>query len=205
LRAAGVPVAAPSANRSTELSPTTAQHVEKSIGGRVALILDGGPTSVGIESTVLDLTRQAPVLLRPGAITPEDLAAVVGTIARPATNPDGTEARPAPGMLDRHYAPHAAVMLYDSSDARDTERARRRVAGEVARGGRVGSLVLARDAALDAPAVVVMPRTPEAYARRLYAALHELDDAGCTLIVVERVPADGAWAAIADRLERGAR
>jgi L-threonylcarbamoyladenylate synthase len=205
LRQAGVPVAAPSANRSTELSPTTARHVEKSLGDRVAMIVDGGPTGVGIESTVVDLTGQTPILLRPGAISAEDLAPVTGAIARPTAEPGGEAPRPAPGMMERHYAPRAALLLYDASDARDVERVRRCIREEAARGGRVGMLARNPTAALDAHDVVMMPQTPDAYARRLYATLHDLDDAGCTLIVVERVPRDGGWAAVADRLERGAR
>ncbi|MFN2565076.1 MAG: L-threonylcarbamoyladenylate synthase [Gemmatimonadaceae bacterium] len=204
LRAAGVPVAAPSANRSTELSPTTARHVEKSLGDRVALILDGGPTDVGIESTVLDLSGSAPVLLRPGRISAEDLEPFVGPIARLTAAPRGEGPRPAPGMLERHYAPRATLLLVDPSDATDAERTRLRVRQEAQRGGRVGALVRGGAAMPDAHRVIAMPHTADEYARRLYAALHELDDAGCTLIVVDRVPADGAWAAVADRLERAA-
>jgi L-threonylcarbamoyladenylate synthase len=205
LREAGIPVAAPSANRSTELSPTTARHVEKSLGDRVAMIVDGGPTAVGIESTVIDLTGETPVLLRPGAISTDDLASVLGAVARPVVDPGGDAARPAPGMLERHYAPRASVLLYDPSDAREVDHVRRRVGEEAARGGRIGMLVRDQSAPFEAHDVVMMPETPDAYARRLYATLHDLDDAGCTLILVERVPPDGTWAAVADRLERGAR
>jgi L-threonylcarbamoyladenylate synthase len=205
LRVAGVPVAAPSANRSTELSPTTARHVEKSLGDRVAMIVDGGPTTVGVESTVVDLTGESPLLLRPGAISADDLAPVIGPVARPIADPAGEAPRPAPGMLERHYAPRAALLLYDPSNARDVEQARQRVREEAARGGRVGLLAREQIAAFEAHDVVMMPQTPDAYARRLYATLHDLDDVGCTLILVERVPTGGAWAAVADRLERGAR
>jgi L-threonylcarbamoyladenylate synthase len=202
LREARIPIAAPSANRSTELSPTTARHVEKSLGDRVAMIVDGGPTAVGIESTVVDLTGERPRLLRPGAISADDLAPVIGAVDRPAANPAGQAPRLAPGMMERHYAPRAVVRLYDPSDPRDVEQVRRLVREEVGRGGRVGMLAREQSAAFGAHDVVMMPQTPGAYARQLYATLHDLDDAGCTLIVVERVPADRAWAAVADRLER---
>jgi L-threonylcarbamoyladenylate synthase len=205
LRVAGIPVAAPSANRSSELSPTTARHVEKSLGDRVALILDGGPTPGGIESTVLDLTGDAPVLLRPGLVSPAELARVVGPVARRGTVPEGDRPRPAPGMLERHYAPRAALVLFDRGDLADGKALARRLRAEVARGGRVGALVRERTAVPWADRVIEMPPAPDAYARRLYAALHELDDAGCTLIVAERVPGDEGWAAVADRLERASR
>ena len=205
LRAAGVPVAAPSANRSTELSPTTAQHVEKSLGERVTLILDAGATMVGIESTVLDLSGVEPVLLRPGLISADEIGALVGALPRPAADRRGEEPRPAPGMLDRHYAPRAKLLLYDDADTGERDRATRRALDEVASGGTVGAIIpegSRSPAGVDARLVVTMPRTPEGYARQLYAVLHDLDDAGCTLIVVARVPTGGAWTAVVDRLAR---
>jgi L-threonylcarbamoyladenylate synthase len=205
LRATALPVAAPSANRSTEVSPTAAHHVEKSLAERVALIVDAGPTIVGIESTVVDLSRAKPTLLRPGGISVLELEAIIGPIERAVPVPTGDAPRPAPGMMDRHYAPRASVILYDASNARDRARAVRCAREETERGGRVGALVRRLDEAPDAAHAVVMPETPNGYARRLYAALHELDDAGCTLIVVERVPQGEAWAAVRDRLERGAQ
>jgi L-threonylcarbamoyladenylate synthase len=205
LREARLPVAAPSANRSTELSPTTARHVEKSLGDRVTMIVDGGPTTVGIESTVLDLTGERPIVLRPGAVSADDLASVIGAVARPGADPRGEAPRSAPGMMERHYAPRAAVLLYDPADDRDVERVRRRARDEASRGGRVGVLAHEQSAAPEVHNFVIMPQTPDAYARRLYATLHEFEDAGCTLILVERVPADAGWAAVADRLERAAR
>jgi L-threonylcarbamoyladenylate synthase len=208
LRVAGVPVAAPSANRSTELSPTTAQHVEKSLGDRVALILDAGPTPVGIESTVLDLSGRDPVLLRPGVVSAEDIARVIGTVPQMAARTNGDEPRRSPGMLERHYAPRAALVLYDASAGGERERAAQAARQEIARGGTVGVLVQEGVGVPDGVStrlVMTMPRTPEGYARRLYAALHELDEAGCTLVLVARVPTEGPWAAVADRLGRAAR
>ena len=204
LTAAAVPIAAPSANRSTELSPTTARHVEKSLGDQVSVILDGGPTVVGIESTVLDLTSDPPVLLRPGAVSAEALTELIGYVATPRADPHGAEPRPAPGMLERHYAPRATLLVYAASAADEVDEARRRAGDELARGGRVGALVRAGRAPIDTPHTVRMPWGPDSYARRLYAALHELDDAGCAMVLVERVPDLAPWAAVADRLRRAA-
>lgn len=202
LEAAGIPVAAPSANRYTELSPTTAAHVERALGDRVELILDGGPTRVGIESTVVDLTGEVPVLLRPGTLSPAALRAVVGTIEVPRdpAPADPTAPRPSPGLVGRHYAPRARVQLFDGSDRAGAGALAERAA---ATGAVVGALLLSP---LPAPLdhAVLMPGEAGAYAHALYAALHELDDAGCTLVLVERVPEDEAWAGVRDRLERSA-
>ncbi|GIV95440.1 MAG: threonylcarbamoyl-AMP synthase [Herpetosiphonaceae bacterium] len=201
LRAAAVPIAAPSANRFSEVSPTTAGHVEKSLGDRVDLILDGGPTMLGIESTVIDLSGPQPILLRPGLISTEDLAPLIGLPELPARQPSETAPRPSPGMLDRHYAPRAELRLF-APDRR--KEAASLAARAVEEGQIVGALLLS---ALDAPIqhAIPMPHDPSAYARLLYAALHSLDDLGCHLILVEEVPATPAWAGIRDRLQRAAR
>jgi len=201
LRAAGLPLAAPSANRSGEVSPTTAQHVARSLGGRVPLILDAGPTSVGIESTVVDLSGPSPVLLRPGMITREQLAEVIGPVSLegPARGP--TAARPSPGMMDRHYAPAARVLLFDSVAEPALLEA---VAACRREGGRLGAVTRQRTVA-GADLTERLPDSPAAYARDLYGALHRMDEAGATLILVERPPADPAWDAVRDRLERAAR
>lgn len=202
LRAAGVPVAAPSANRSTEVSPSTAEHVAKSLGGRVELILDGGPAAVGIESTVVDVSGPVPTLLRPGAVSIEALRAVLGEVARPSAAPREGEARPSPGMMDRHYAPRGEVRLFGADD-RDAAVEEARRAAEAGR--RTGAVLLSAGAA-EIPALLVarMPDDPAGYAARLYAALHEMDDAGAELILVERVPEGAAWEGVRDRLRRAA-
>lgn len=217
LREARIPVAAPSANRYTELSPTTAQHVSRALGGRIAMILDGGPTQVGIESTVVDLSGDRPMLLRPGAISAYELAEVVGPLGAPPPPVRADAPRPGPGMVEKHYAPRARLHLFDAGDG---EAVRRVV--ELAHGHaqpapedrttashvreRVGALLLASPSPAALAQVIqeprILPRDPAGYARRLYAALHELDDAGCTLVLVERVPGEGAWAGVRDRLER---
>jgi L-threonylcarbamoyladenylate synthase len=201
LRAARIPVAAPSANRSTQLSPTTAYHVERSLGNSVDLILDGGPTSVGIESTVLDVRGSRPIILRPGMIGPRELEPIVGPVSFASDAGGARDAGLAsPGMLDRHYAPLARLELFDASAA---VLAASRVAELERAGERVGALVR-RAAFTPGPHVIRMPDDPRSYAQRLYDALHSLDDAGCSAVLVERVPPDEAWAAIRDRLERAA-
>lgn len=199
LRAAGIPVAAPSANRSTEVSPTTAQHVARSLGERVDVIVDGGPCPVGIESTVLSLAGPRPTLLRPGTISVDDLRGVIGEVALPSSAPDATAARPSPGMLDRHYAPRAIVRIIPLN-----ERARMLAAAaeEVERGRRIGGLMMTPVDDVRISPVVRMPDDPAGYASRLYAALHELDDAGCDVILIDQPPDTPAWAGIRDRLRR---
>ena len=203
LRAARIPVAAPSANRSTEVSPTTARHVAKSLGDAVDLILDGGPTSVGIESTVLDLSRGQPTILRPGVLGPAELEPVTGPLAIASAAKQGAPL-PSPGMMDRHYAPRARVRLYDAKDAVDRGEAMAEATVDGARGGTVGALVVA-DHDVPAARVVRLGAEPRAYASALYGALHDLDDAGCTLILIERVPTDVSWMGVRDRLERASR
>ena len=199
LREAAIPIAAPSANRFTKLSPTTAAHVIASLGDAVDAVVDGGPTTVGIESTVVDLTAATPRLLRPGMISAAQIAAVVGAVDDRPVEVAAGAARPSPGLVDRHYAPRARVILFDES-SRERALAEARVAA--AQGDRVGSLAFAPLPVLEAR---VMPRDPAAYANRLYAELHALDEAGCAMVVVEQVPTTADWAGVHDRLERSAR
>lgn len=177
---AGVPIAAPSANRFTELSPTTAEHVRKSLGNDVDLIVDGGPTQVGIESTVLSLAGTKPVLLRPGMISKEQIEQVIGKIEIAATPPDG--AHPSPGMHPRHYSPRTPLVLHLPVKGRGAYLWRTRPA-ESARS-------------------IQMPADPAHYAATLYETLHRLDAESFDWIAVEPPPDDPAWAAIRDRLMR---
>lgn len=182
LEAVGQPVAAPSANRSGRVSPTTAAHVAEELGDRVALILDGGPCQVGLESTVVDLSGERPRLLRPGAVTEEQIAALLGPVERAQAG----DAIAAPGMLASHYAPRAAVRL----DA--TER-------------RPGEAYLDFGASLPGADFDLSPSgDPVEAAARLFAALRRLDRPDIAAIAVAPVPEDGLGAAINDRLRRAA-
>jgi L-threonylcarbamoyladenylate synthase len=195
LRAARLPIAAPSANRFTELSPTTAEHVVRSLGDGVDLVLDAGPTAVGIESTVLDLTGERPRLLRPGMVTVAELEAAIGPIAL-APRPRDAEARLSPGLHDRHYAPRARLVLCSPAEA----------AALIADAGPdrlVGALPIGGDQ-WPARHVIRMPADPVTYASRLYASLHSLDELGCQLILVEVPPDAGPWLGVHDRLARAA-
>lgn len=198
IKAAGRPIAAPSANRFTELSPTSADHVERGLGARVDMILDGGSTQVGIESTVVDLSGAFPALLRPGTLSRVALERVLGTpLSDPVPAAHATEARRAPGMTDRHYAPRARVVLVQASDVDAV------VTREIAAGRRVGALVIGADAA-GAASRQRLPDDAAGYAHRLYAALHAVDAAGCDVACVELPPDAPDWAGVNDRLRRAA-
>jgi L-threonylcarbamoyladenylate synthase len=199
LRVAGIPIAAPSANRFTELSPTTAAHVARAIGDRVDLILDGGPTTVGIESTVLDLTSERPVLLRPGTISSEEIEKLTGPLQRPDSI-SGEVARPAPGMVERHYAPRAILRICSTRQIAEAPQ----IQGRDSKAGLPIGYVL-HSGGLDPDGEVRrLSAEPDMYARDLYATLHELDDLGCEVILVEEAPPGPAWAGVRDRLRRAA-
>ncbi|MDW8479505.1 MAG: L-threonylcarbamoyladenylate synthase [Xanthomonadales bacterium] len=185
LRAFGRGLVAPSANRFGGISPTAAAHVREEFGERVAVILDGGPCTVGIESTILDLSGEPPAILRPGAITAEALAAVLGQ--PPATG--GTGRPRVPGSLARHYAPRTPLRLAPRPELEAAPP---------------GTLLLAIGRLPPGRRGLALPAAPEAYARGLYAALRALDREGAALILVERPPEDPAWSAIRDRLRRAA-
>ncbi len=196
LRAAALPVAAPSANPSTHLSATTAAHVLKGLDGRIDLVLDGGPAGGGIESTVVDVTVTPPRLLRPGLIAVADLEAVVGPLAGPVGLAPDQPPR-SPGQLARHYAPRTPLELSATPATR--------VAELCSRGQRVGWLDWSCPTNPPPTAVVVvLPADPAGYAAGLYLALHRLDDAGLDCIVVARPPNDPPWLAVRDRLDRAA-
>ena len=181
LKESGVPIAAPSANRFTELSPTTAAHVRQSFGAEVDLILDGGPTRVGIESTVLSLAGAVPTLLRPGMISAVELEGAIGKIAL-AASPPSEDAHPSPGMHPRHYAPRTPLEL------------------SVPVTGRGVYLWLTRPS--EVARNIQMPADPPHYAAVLYETLHRLDDEGWDWIAAELPPPAAEWAGIRDRLAR---
>jgi L-threonylcarbamoyladenylate synthase len=200
IEAADVPIAAPSANRSSSLSPTRAEHVLRDLGGRIDLVLDAGPTPGGLESTVLDVTTVPPRLLRPGLIAPGQLESVIGPIATaPRGDTENQSSLPSPGMLPRHYAPRAPLEC-SSGDGWD------RVQDLDRRGFTVGWLTFAAtpEQSRHGLHTIVMPSDPLAYAAQLYAVLHQLDHAGVDRIVVALPPDTEEWLAVRDRLRRAA-
>jgi L-threonylcarbamoyladenylate synthase len=188
LEAAKLPIAAPSANRSGHVSPTMAAHVATDLGDKVAMILDGGATPVGLESTVIDVTGNTPVILRLGGIEREDIARVLGCDVRVAGDENVTPS--SPGMLARHYAPATKLRL----DARDV---------------RHGEALLAFGSDVPRHAGPTINLSPSGdlveAAANLFAALRTLDAAGATTIAVTPIPAYGLGEAMNDRLKRAAR
>lgn len=204
IRACGFPLAAPSANLSNQLSPTNAEHVRKQLGDRLRLIVDGGQSNVGIESTVVDLTANPPRVLRPGMIHAESLAAALGNAECGMRNADcaDADALRSPGQLPKHYSPKARLLVLAWRDEAELKvrLAELGVApvtasvlahSHIPLGGGFGS-------------VSVIPHDAEAYARALYAELHHCDEQGATCIVVEAPPDTPEWQGIADRLQRAA-
>ena len=213
IAAAAVPVVAPSANLFSRPSPTTAQHVLEDLRGRVDVVLDAGPTAIGIESTVVDLTVDPPALLRPGGIPAEELRALLpGLSYTPrylSAGEGGGAAAPAPGMLLKHYSPRAALTLY--AGERDAALARMRDdALRLAREGRsVGVMTADEDAAAFAGVPVRLallgPAADQAQlAARLFAAMRELDAAGAGAILARAPERSGIGLAIWDQLVRAA-
>ncbi|WP_400162244.1 L-threonylcarbamoyladenylate synthase [Brevibacillus sp. TJ4] len=212
LREAGIPIAAPSANRSGRPSPTTASHVQADLDGRIAGILDGGLTGVGVESTVLDVTAEPPMILRPGGITREQLEAVIGPVAvDPSFEVGAVETPRSPGMKYTHYAPEGEMWLV----AGEFSQVRQKKA-EMLRQARQHGLktgVLTTDEHLDfwrdvADADVVFSvgssARLEEVAQRLYAVLRQFDDANVQFIVSEAFSRDGLGMAVMNRLEKAA-
>ena len=188
LQAAGRPIAAPSANASGRLSPTTPFHVAESLDGKIDLILAGGKAQIGVESTVLDMTGASPVLLRPGGIAQEQLEKLIGVIGMGGVEPDGDAARPAPGMLTTHYAPHIPLRMNADSVA----------AGEALLA--FGPDMFIRGGALR---LNLSPEAdPAEAAANLFAMLRQLDQPQFSGIAVMPIPAVGLGAAINDRLQR---
>jgi len=206
LRAAGIPVAAPSANQSTELSPTRAEHVVKSLGGRIDMVLDAGPCPGGIESTVLDVTGPVVRVLRPGPVTVPMLEAIVGPVEA-ATRQEGV-AR-SPGQMEKHYSPRTPMIVSDYSP-----EALGLASDMIESGKRVGlflmELICGNEYDEGGPVsdgkmyVKYMPCEPEECAALLYDILHGFDQQNLDAIVVNLPPDTPEWAAIRDRLTRAA-
>jgi L-threonylcarbamoyladenylate synthase len=189
IRAAGRPIAAPSANRSGAISPTRAEHVVESLGERVGLVIDGGPCLIGLESTVLDLTTGQPTLLRPGGATREAIESVIGPIAISDAMPAGDVARKSPGQLESHYAPSRPVRLNAVSVAADE-----------------GLLAFGPQAPQGAMLTYNLSATGDLgqAAANLFAMLRALDRPGIGRIAVMPIPEAGLGLAINDRLRRAA-
>ncbi|GBD09562.1 Threonylcarbamoyl-AMP synthase [Candidatus Thermoflexus japonica] len=207
IRAAGVPIAAPSANRFGHTSPTTAQHVLEDLGGRIAMILDAGPTAIGVESTVVDLTRPVPTILRPGGLPREALEEILGPVAvfdRSVAGP-----APAPGMLSKHYAPRAEMVVLIGPGDWIRLRLRELASRYLQEGHRVGLMIAEEDrpAVADLPAEIAVLGSEgdlEGIARRLYPAMRDLDARGLDLILARDFGTRGLGLAIRDRLVRAA-
>jgi L-threonylcarbamoyladenylate synthase len=203
IRECGFPLAAPSANLSSRVSPTNAEHVRQQLGGKIPLIVDGGQSQVGIESTVLDLTVSPPKVLRPGMIHAESLAVVCGEVQSPKSKvQSSSEALRSPGLLAKHYSPKAKLFVLDWQDEAKLEIKIKNLKLKIKNcfiiahtcipsGGNFGG-------------VSVIPHDAEAFARALYAELHRCDEMGAAAIIVEAPPDLPEWAGIADRLRRAA-
>lgn len=198
IRSACTPIAAPSANASGRPSPTTAAHVLEDLGGRIDFILDGGATNIGIESTVLDLTTDPPMILRPGAITREMLIEISGSVDQAGS---GQELRRSPGTRHRHYSPRAHVVLVEQRSAESIDL----ICRERLKQGAVGFIGHTRVAIDDCKFFVIqLGSSADDYARALYGALRECDQKGARVIVVEGISQEGKGVAVMDRLRKAA-
>jgi L-threonylcarbamoyladenylate synthase len=219
IRRADVPIAAPSANRFSQVSPTTAEHVLRDLDGRIDAVLDAGPTLHGVESTVLDLNSDPMLIYRPGAITREMISSVAGPVeifeSRTELSATPAQALPSPGVGLRHYAPKARLVLLEASATEPASavaelgsslnEAARELAGE-----KVGVMLPAGITAPDGSASLCIFAwgrwdAPEEMAQSLYAGLRALDEQECTVILCPLPPHDGIGVAIRDRLRKGAQ
>lgn len=201
IRECDFPLAAPSANLSNRVSPTNVLHVRKQLDGKIAAIVDGGQASVGIESSVLDLTISPPKILRPGMIHRESFEAAGFPIARAGASRE-TGTLKSPGQLKKHYAPKAKLFILSWNDEADlkfkvlTSKLKASECHVIAHSQIPSPEPFVR--------VCVIPHDAEAFARAIYGELHHCDDAGAEAIVVEAPPDTPEWAGITDRLRRAA-
>lgn len=198
IKAATVPLAAPSANRFTEVSPTTAEHVRKSLGSEVDMILDGGSCEVGIESSVISLAGDVPMLLRPGGVSRASLEALIGPLRAPVEASQGGHA--SPGLHPKHYSPRTPLYLVANGNVPDSGRGIYLHLGNPL----LPDLPLTKKPVCDEVVVCRMSSDPREYAASLYKVLHDSDAGRYDWIAVERPPADQPWEAILDRLTRAA-
>ena len=200
IRACDFPLAAPSANVSNQLSPTNAEHVKKSLADKISLIIDGGQSQVGIESTVIDLTARPPRLLRPGMIHAESLLAVTGELTLGFG--DNEEVLRSPGLLKKHYSPKAKLIVREWENEAALFRQLSTINLQLSRTHVIAHTQIPLSEKWGR--VSVIPHDPEAFARVIYAELHQCDEAGAELIVVESLPNTEPWRAVRDRLQRAA-
>ncbi|HLP78575.1 MAG TPA: L-threonylcarbamoyladenylate synthase [Candidatus Paceibacterota bacterium] len=202
IRECGFPLAAPSANPSNQISPTNARHVSKELDGKVSLIVDGGQSQVGIESTVIDLATSTPRILRPGMIHEESIAAVLGTMSGAGCQVSGDGALRSPGMLKKHYSPKAKLKILSWHDDDDLHAQAFGSRSTLPNHHVIAfSHIPSPD---DFARVCVIPHDAEAFARAIYAELHRCDEEGAEVIIVEAPPETAEWRAISDRLKRAA-
>jgi L-threonylcarbamoyladenylate synthase len=211
IRQSGVPIAAPSANRASKPSPTTAKHVIEDLAGRIDAVLDGGPTRVGVESTVIDMTKRVPQILRPGGTPLEELNVALGKVTlHPAAlsrkRIAALRAR-APGMKHRHYAPEAEMILVEGDPDRIVKRVKELTALSIADGKKVG--ILATDESManydgDVLKSLGSRSNMEEVARNLFRLLREFDEEEVDIIIAEGVPPRGLGLAVTNRLRRAA-
>jgi L-threonylcarbamoyladenylate synthase len=217
IHASGVPVAAPSANRFSRPSPTRAEHVLADLEGRIDLVVDGGPTPIGVESTIVDLTTSPVLIRRPGGVSTQDLQRIIADAASVSEVLSQIQAQPSPGQLLRHYAPRATMTLYVGALAAVVERVGNDVRTAVAAGARVGVLAPEEDLRALAPRFAAVGGTGrvvtrpygsradrDAAARELFDALRSLDAERVDRIYALSPQGNGIEAAIRDRLTRAA-
>jgi L-threonylcarbamoyladenylate synthase len=209
LEAAGVPIAAPSANRFGHTSPTSAAHVLQDLGEHIDIILDGGEATVGVESTVLDLTCTPPVILRPGGLTREELECVIGPVGLQGQVRNEPGPQISPGLLDSHYAPRARLILCVGAVPAVLKNITLLASQHLENGKLVGLLLADEDQAMcQMPGIPVATLGPAndltQIARNLYAGLHKLDDLGVDVILARSFAVHGLGLAINDRLRRAA-
>ena len=202
LRVFNGPLAAPSANRTMELSPTKSEHVVKSLGGTVGLVLDGGPTSAGIESTIINLAEMPPRVLRPGPISISELEEAIGPVAVFCGAVEQGATQTAPGMSSRHYAPKAKLSILAADNFLE-------VMNDLARGGDKFAAIFFGEGIpvpSDSCGCVIkrLPGDAKGAMAGIYAMLHDLDSIGCQRVLIQEPPQSAEWLAIRDRLSRAA-
>ena len=193
-------IVGPSANLSGKPSPTTAQHVIDDLNGTIEMVLDAGPTQIGVESTVVDTTGDLPVILRPGGITREQIEEIVGEVR---TSAEIHELKRSPGTRHRHYAPRAKVLLIEPGNTQQFQQ----LWNESCLSGKKVRAIVYSAAMLtlaDSRLFDVLPETVEGYTQQIFSSLRRLDDEGADIILIEAVNDTGLGAAVMDRLQRAA-